>query len=175
MKNLFSTPRQRGLMLAACAIASWIGCLGLLGEPVRAQTTTYFCAKGKEGIPTTYARGVTGKRIPIVRWQREWGGISREDRCQQVAANFQKASEEGALNYIKAGTLNGEKVVCSASEYGSCTNYLFTIKPGDNPNEVIKSLFGVNFQASGPLVQSGDGSTPISIDFNQLLRRQEAE
>lgn len=159
--------------------ASIIGLLSTpaLSQPSSAQTVTYFCGKSRDGVPTTFAHNATGKRIEVVRWQREWGGgITREERCQKVSARFKSASERGLLNYITSGRMSGEKVVCVAKEYGApCSEILFTLKPEDNANEVVKALMGVGYRARGPVIQSDDGSPQIYIDINLLLNDKSRE
>lgn len=156
--------------------ASILGLLSIptLNQSSSAQTATYFCAQGRGGAPTTFARNATGKRIEVIRWQREWGGgITREERCQTVSARFQSASEEGLLNYITSGIMSGQKVVCVARDYGApCSAMLFTLRPNDNPNEVVRGLNLIGYRARGPVLQSEDGTPRIYIDMNLLLNDQ---
>jgi len=151
--------------LALSSIPTW-------SQPSLAQTITYFCGQGQGGIPTTFARNATGKRIEVIRWQKEWGGtITREERCQQVSARFQSASEEGLLNYITSGIMSGQKVVCVAKDYGApCSVMLFTLRPNDNPNEVVGALKKTHYLAGGAVLESGGETPRIYIDMNQLLR-----
>lgn len=137
-------------------------------------TNTYFCGTSNGGVPTTFARGATGKRLPIVRWFSTLGSkYTPKVRCQEVSTRFQAAYEKGLLNYMTTGIMAGQQVVCASSQYGgSCSHLLFTLKPGQNASEAIQALFDIGAQARGPLVQSEDASPQIYVDMN-LLRRDE--
>ncbi|MBW4495275.1 MAG: COP23 domain-containing protein [Oscillatoria princeps RMCB-10] len=163
-----------GPLLAGLALA--LGALAAISQPVRAQTTTYFCDKSKGGVPATFARNATGKKIEVIRWEKEWGGITREDRCQIVSARFQSASEQGILGFLTSGVKNGENVLCAAKEYGApCSQLLFTLRKEDKPRQVIDDLFGVGYRAKGPLIQSLDGEPQIYIDMELLLQEAPAQ
>lgn len=147
-----------------------------MSQPSAAQTETYFCGKNKDGIPTTYALTATGKKIDVIRWEREWGGeYTPEVRCQIVSAKFQQALENGHLNYVTGGIQNGQKVVCGVRRYGDpCQTVLLTLRKDEDPDQVIPALLGVGYQASGPIVQSEDGSPQHYYDMNLFLRVREA-
>ncbi|WP_017715919.1 COP23 domain-containing protein [Kamptonema formosum] len=166
MKSQLFAPAVAGLTLA-------LGTLPVLTPPSQAQTATYFCGEGKNGVPTTFARNATGRKIEVIRWAKEWGGgISREDRCKIVSERFQSASAKGILSYLTHGVMGGQKVVCAASEYGApCSDLLFTLRPEDDPAAVINALFGVGYRAKGPLSQ-GNGESQIYIDMNLLLQER---
>ncbi len=168
-------PQLLALGLTGLALA--LGTLPVLTQPSKAQSTTYFCDKGKGGVPTTFARNATGKKIEVIRWEKEWGGgITREERCRTVSGRFQSASEKGILSYLTHGVMGGEKVVCASSQYGApCSDLLFTLRAEDNPNEVIDALFGVGYRARGPVLQSEDGKPKIYIDMELLLQEAPAQ
>ncbi len=159
-------------ILAASAIA--LGSTVTMARPIRAQTTTYFCASNKDGVPTTYARTATGKKIALISWKRTWSHTySAKARCELVSARFQHASQDGVLNYLTTGFMNGQTVLCAASRYGdTCSHLLLTLRPEDNASRVIENLRQMGYTASGPIVQSEDVSPHIYIDMNQLLREQ---
>jgi hypothetical protein len=165
-------------ILAASAVALIL--VATTDQPVTAQTTTYFCGQSKDGIPTTYARTATGKKMAIIRWERAWGGqYTPEVRCQKVSAKFQQANEAGVLNYLTAGVQNGQKVVCGVRRYGdSCDDQkqiLLTLRQEEEPDEVIRALIGVSYRASGPIVQSEDGAPQFYYDMSLFLREAPTE
>lgn len=163
-----------GTVLAGLALA--LGALAAISQPVRAQTTTYFCDKGKGGVPATFARNATGKKIEVIRWEKEWGGITREERCQIVSARFEKVSAAGAISLITTGIKNGQNVICTCKEYGApCTDLLFTLRPEESPNQVLKDLFGEGYFARGPLIQKEDGSPQLYIDMERFLQEPPAQ
>jgi hypothetical protein len=157
---------------ALCAIA--LGSIATMSQSSYAQTNTYFCGTNKDGIPTTYARTATGRKIPVISWQRNWNNkFSAKARCEVVSARFQNASVDGVLNYLTTGNMNGQKVLCAASRYGgTCSLLLLTLRADDDAGQVIENLRQMGYTASGPIVQSQDGSPQVYIDMNQLLREE---
>lgn len=162
-------------MLTASAIA--LSSIATVARPIHAQTTTYFCAPNKVGVPTTYARTITGKKVALISWMRTWSHrYSAKARCELVSARFQHASQDGVLNYLTTGLMNGQKVLCAASRYGdTCSHLLLTLRPEDNASQVIENLRQMGYTASGPIVQSGDISSHVYVDVNQLLREKAAD
>lgn len=127
----------------------------------------YFCGTSSDGVPTTFARDVIGKKIAVIRWEKEWGGnYTPQKRCELVSANFQKAYENGALENIGYGNYNGHTVVCAMKDISfpnfndksesktDCTYHLFTLRLGSDGETTVKSLLEVGSSAGAPLVQS---------------------
>lgn len=162
-------------MLVAGAIAAFS--IATISHSSYAQTTTYFCGTNKEGVPTTYARSATGKKIPVISWERNWSSkYSPRMRCEAVSARFQTASVDGVLNYLTTGVMNGQKVLCAARRYGdTCSQLLLTLRADDNASRVIENLRQMGYTASGPIIQSEDNSPDIYVDMNQLLRDKPVE
>lgn len=159
-------------MLIANALA--LGSLATMSPSASAQTTTYFCGINKDGIPTTYARSATGRKIPVISWQKNWNSkFSAKERCEVVSARFQNASVDGVLNYLTTGSMNGQKVLCAASRYGgTCSLLLLTLRTDEDAGQVIENLRQMGYTASGPIVQSDDASPKVYIDMNQLVREE---
>ena len=164
-------------LLAASTLA--VGALAIGSHPSSAQMDTYFCGKSKDGVPTTYSRTATGKRVAVIRWQQRTSKLTPEARCQTVSAKFQKAYEEGLLNYLTWGIQDGQKVVCSVRQYGdTCREgyMLFTLlDKKDDPTKVAQDVMNGAYAASGPVVQSEDGSPQYYYDMNQFLREAPTE
>ncbi|MBO1347065.1 MAG: hypothetical protein EBE86_006565 [Hormoscilla sp. GUM202] len=54
---------------------------------------------------------------------------------------FQKAYKNGSLEYLTNGTINGQKVICTArSAAGGCEDLSIALRPGDNELEILASL-----------------------------------
>ncbi|NEP77658.1 MAG: hypothetical protein F6K39_05425 [Okeania sp. SIO3B3] len=167
LKSILST-------IAASAVA--IGSIAKFSQPSFAQKgkTVFFCGKSSTGTPTTYGRTASGKRIPIISWQKPWSNeFTPEKRCQIVSQKFQKAEEEGVLNYFTSGVASNSNVVCATRRYGGpCDMVLFTLRKEDKPHEVTEALFGAGYKASGPVIQSEDGSPRYYYDVNFMIRQK---
>ncbi|MEG3836089.1 MULTISPECIES: COP23 domain-containing protein [unclassified Microcoleus] len=142
--------------------------------PAPVQRTSFICASGANGLPTTYAVTTRGK-VPVIRWFSDYfssGGFTPEKRCQEVSARFQNFYNSGQLNFITSGYVNGQAVVCAVQASGrpcSGANVLFTLKPGSNAGETVQRLFNIRAGASGPLYESQDEPSAVYIDFKQFL------
>lgn len=153
-----------------------IGCVGSLtgfgfAPEVRAEARSFTCSTDR-GVPTTIALMESGKRIPVIRWVSDTfsgSGWSPQRRCQEVSERFSNLNNQKLLNYLTTGYLNGMGVICAAINKGdSCTNntLLYTLKPGQNPTQTLKSLFNVRTYAVGPLDETGGR---LFIDLNEYL------
>lgn len=133
------------------------------------QNRTYYCGEYR-GNPATFVQ-TSRVPLPIINWVSVDLPIPREERCERVSNNFQIAHDQGNLRYITIGTMNQQPVVCATrSKGGDCQNLLFTLKPGSNPEYILKKL--LNSQGLGldnPLEQSG--SDPIYLDVEDYLNR----
>ncbi|GGA07050.1 COP23 domain-containing protein [Okeania sp. KiyG1] len=168
--------KLKSILSAIAASAVAIGSIATFSQSSFAQRgkTVYFCGKSSTGIPTTYARTASGKRIPIISWQKPWSNeFTPEKRCQIVSQKFQKAEEEGVLNYLTSAVASNSNVICGTRRYGGpCNIVLFTLRDEDQPNEVLGALFGTGFKASGPLIQSEDGSPRDYYDVAFMLTQK---
>lgn len=71
-------------------------------------------------------------------------------RCQDVSARFQRFYDNGQLDYIKAGKVNRQSVLCiTRTQPGECLpgGLLITLKPGTDPQLTLQRLR--NFQVGG--------------------------
>ena len=164
---------QSILLTTAAASVVALGGIATFSQSSLAQkgNTVYFCGKSSNNIPTTYARTKTGKRISMISWQKPWSDEhTPEKRCQSVSQRFQKAEEEGVLNYLTSGVVNNHNVICATRQYGGpCQRVLFTLRDDDKPNEVLGALFGNAYKASGTLIQSEDGSPRYYLNVNYMI------
>jgi len=129
-----------------------------------------FSCSSQNGIPTTIAIMSSGKRIPMIRWVSDvfsGDGWSPSRRCQEVSERFTEFNRQGILRYLTTGRMNGLNVICVAlSKDDRCSGLLYTLKPGQNPSETLRQLFGVRRYATGPLNETGDREY---IDINEYL------
>jgi uncharacterized membrane protein len=167
--NLLTSLLALGVLVLAAVTAT--------NQSSPAQSTTiYSCNTTRNNIPTTVAY-TEGKQISLIRWEKEGNSkYTAEDRCRIVSARFQKAYEKGVLKFITGGVMNGERVVCAASDYGApCSQLLFTLEGNEDADAIIERLMGLGFRAEGPISQKADGSIQHYYDMKQLLRIRLAE
>ena len=150
------------------------------------EKVTFSCSTNN-GVPTTVAKTSRGS-IPLIRWVSDFGsevGYTSQKRCQEVSNRFQQYYNQGVLNFVTTGRQNNQNIICVSSENGgACQGLLFTLKPNDNPSQIIEQMFEVAGYASGPIEQnsgdSGDNSNQnrysgIYIDINKLLEYSATE
>lgn len=124
--------------LTAAIAATAVALTGSLASssPANAQARPRFFCASKNGIPTTVVRMPNGSEISIIEWKSEHlvaSGFTPQARCEIVSGRFQSFHARGMLNYLTAGIMNGQGVICATDkEGGSCTELLFTPKPGSD-------------------------------------------
>jgi hypothetical protein len=136
---------------------------------VHAEPQKFFCGDSG-GVPTTMASTSRGP-IPVIRWVSNLGDgeYSPRARCQSVSERFQRYYDSGQLNYLTTGTENGTDIICvTAAPGGNCAGTLFTLKPGSNPNQTLKQLFGVQ-NSVGPL---NEGISHNYIAMEDILQKR---
>ena len=141
----------------------------LLNNPDAVQRTRFVCANDEFDDPSTFAIVPNRGNVRVITWVSFYfsdSGYDPERRCEEVSERFQKFYDRGVLNYITFEPFGDSYVICVAlEEGGSCINdgLLFTLKPDENPNDMIDHLFAVrDNQPIGPF----DGLTapPMKSD-----------
>jgi len=142
------------------------------------------CLKGYDykldkRVPSTYAWTKRGK-LAVVRWVTdhfERAGYDHWRRCYEVSDRFQKAYKNGSLEYLTNGTINGQKVICTArSAAGGCEDLSITLRPGDNELEILASLERVLLGRSDtPVYHESDDPEDIpqiyvEVDMEEFIR-----
>jgi hypothetical protein len=144
-------------------------------EEQPATSLQFFCASGGQ-IPTTLVwQPEKEGNVALIRWKSEYFGKDTQKRCQLVSAKFQKLWNAGQLNFITAGTVKKQPIVCGvASEGDTCSgqNQLFQLKPFADSSNLIAQLEGV-FQGkvSSPVYESGGGASKY-LNMRSLLRNR---
>jgi serine protease Do len=148
------------------------------------QRVTFFCGEGydrtsERNIPTTYAwiPDRQGK-VAVVRWKSQYfetvTGETAQQRCEDSVLRFQSAYDEERF-YFTAETRNDQSVVCAvrAEGDGCGEDYLFVLKPYDEPVLVARQLFDFfSGRATDPLYQSGGAEY---FDLRELLQEAPLE
>ena len=84
--------------------------------------------------PTTVARTERGK-VPIIQWTTALTSrimIMPQQACEEISPRFQQAYDNGTLNFVTNGTMNGQPVICTTSGYGgTCRTLLMTLRSQD--------------------------------------------
>jgi len=143
----------------------------------------FICADGYDQqtdsrLPTTYAWTERGK-IAVVRWSTDFferAGFSPQKRCELVSPRFQKAYDQRTLSYLTNGNMNGQSVICTATEPGGdCADLLLTLRPQDKPLVILEGLASI-FRGRGtePL-RHISGQIYYPIDMQEFLRNAPVE
>ncbi|MBE9227181.1 hypothetical protein IQ264_17265 [Phormidium sp. LEGE 05292] len=134
-------------------------------QPSLAQNVTFFCGTSN-GSPATIVRTST-KEVPLIIWDitNSGQGSSPQQRCEEVASNFQNYRSQGNLNYITTERKDGQLVVCYApKENEPCTGILFPLNANEtNPKTALQRIFRIRVVSSAPINETGD-RLYISLD-----------
>lgn len=164
---------QASLILGT-SIAFLTGISGVFSQASLAGNPISFECVYDNGLPTTMARNLkTTQTLAIIRWKSSYfanSGYSPADRCRIVSYRFQQAYDQGRLNYITAGVVNRQKVICATARKGSCngSNILFTLEPQHSAAETLQQLFDVRYYSAAPLVRGGAKKYP-HVDVQGML------
>jgi hypothetical protein len=155
-----------GFLLGATVLT---GLSASFATPSQAAEGVRFYCDNSGDVPTTVAYSYdTGYKTQVIRWVSDYfdySGYDAETRCGQVSARFQKAFDQDRLNYLTAGIVNDQTVVCATYAGGSCNsrNILFTLKPGTDAAVTLQQIFNVRDLGASALEESG-GRTYINFD-----------
>jgi hypothetical protein len=161
--------------------------LSLAIAPVRASDDLQFvCASGydrqlKKRIPTTFAVS-SQRKVAVIRWKFKWlnSSVTPQERCQTVSARFQSAYNNGTLDggFITNSQYRGQRVICtSARRGGACSVVLLTLRPSDDPVEVLSTLKdALRGRATQPLMHSsGEQQIYYQIDIKKAIANAPSE
>ena len=127
-----------------------------------------FACDDSEGITTTVARSPAGE-VPIVRWDAAVVALETTPQadCTASTERFQAAYDEGLLSYLTTGRMNGQLVVCSATEFnGGCQSRLLDLQPTSKPRIALQQVLQIRLPASGPL---SDTDCRAYVDLGRYL------
>jgi Circadian oscillating protein COP23 len=134
-------------------------------QPSYAQSSKFSCGMSG-GVPATLVRTSRGK-IPIIRWVDNafpppW---TPQQRCEEISARFERFYDNGTLNFLRAGKLSNQPVLCVASyKGGSClpNGVLVTLKAGTNAPLTLQRLLDRQGLGGGrPIELSGGNSNEL--------------
>lgn len=116
-----------------------------------------------QGIPATIAMNASGRKAVMIRWVSVFSpsdSLNSEKQCQEVASKFQRYQNDGTLNYLVGGTVNGLPVVCAAqNKEDPCSQdrIIVTLSHGSDPLQVISKLNEINSASSYKPLEIIDG------------------
>ncbi|MGK7944343.1 MAG: COP23 domain-containing protein [Microcystaceae cyanobacterium] len=150
------------------------GILGLLGTffavspSTYAQSLNFLCQADGSGIPTTYAETPDGY-IPVFKWTSTYfqRSYTPERRCQEVSDRMNRFAASNSLDYLTSGRVNRQPVICAGTNCSS-SNVLVTLKPGQNPSQVLQEIEANRSGAGGPSFQlAGSSSSSNSSSLSR--------
>ena len=127
----------------------------LLGfsAPSSAESLQFDCATDEQNIPTTYAQTPAGI-VQIFKWSGTFFNPPFQ-RCQEVA----KRLNEFQPNHLVAGRVNNYNVICAGTACDARgANILLTLRPDQNPAQVLAEIDNTRDAAGGPSMQLSGGS-----------------
>ncbi|KAB8332566.1 hypothetical protein SD80_018425 [Scytonema tolypothrichoides VB-61278] len=168
------------------AIAFTITSTATLTQPSYAQNQKFFCGMSK-GVPATLIR-TSRRNIPMIRWVD--AGFAPpwipERRCEEISARFQRFYKDGTLNFLRTSRSERQPVLCVASEKGGpCLpeGILVTLKPGNNPEDILQQLFDSRSGISPGIIELSGGTSSRDVissekdaaylDVQKLLSKME--
>ncbi|MGL5195490.1 MAG: COP23 domain-containing protein [Chroococcales cyanobacterium] len=177
MKRPLLTPVIRGSKVGAIALLQTLTATLTLAQPQPpVETTSFFCGT-VEGIPATIARTPNGE-MPMVIWDENAikdPEINAQQQCEEVSTRFQTYYDNGTLNYITSGVMNGQLVACVApGENAPCSGMLFPLSGGSNPRGMLQRMFRIRVTSAGVIPETVHGVIPetvhrLYISFDKYL------
>lgn len=158
MKRPLLTAVIRGSQVGAIALLPTLSATLTLAQPQPPveETTSFFCGT-VEGIPATMARTPNGE-MPMVIWDRNAlndPNTNPQQQCEEVSTRFQTYYDNGTLNYITSGVMNGQLVACVAPEENApCSGILFPLSGGSNPRGMLQRMFRIRVASAGPIAET---------------------
>lgn len=157
--NLKSKSVQKVALLALTLGATTTVAQSSYAQANQNSNRTFFCGGYKNSYATFVHYKQAGQYIPFISWSSDYfrrGGNDAVSRCRTVSDKFESEYNKGRLNYITSGRMNGQNVICTAARKGGeCVAPLFTLRPSDNADEILRKIFRTrNLSSDGPIQQS---------------------
>ncbi|MCL1465474.1 COP23 domain-containing protein [Argonema galeatum] len=123
MKLLFLTS-----VVTAGAIALGITTFSQSSQAQNTAARGFYCDTSS-GVPVTIYQNAQGTQEPWIRWVSNnfaSSGYNPQTRCQEVSGRLETYRRNKQLKYITVGMMNGQNVVCTASQVnGRCEGLIF--------------------------------------------------
>lgn len=132
--------------------------------PSQAQSVQFQCGADSQDIPTTYVE-TQGGVVEIFKWRSTYfqGNYTPVQRCLEVTQRMNQFQPD----YLVTGRVNNYNVICAGmncDQNGS--NILLTLRPDQNPSQVLQEIDNTRDGAGGPSMQF-NGSSNILNNFRR--------
>ena len=160
-------------VLVATTIA--LSGLTVASEPSYSRPTSVesgFWCSTSTGAPVTVYQNPQGAVEPWIEWTSDYfsgSGYNPATRCQLVSQRLETYRRNRVLKYITAGQMNGQNVICTASQVnGLCQNLIYTLRPGQDPIDSLYNLLAWRQGQVGMPSTEESGNIPY-IDVREKL------
>jgi uncharacterized surface protein with fasciclin (FAS1) repeats len=140
-------------------------------SPTVSRQWGFFC---DSSTVETKLQKANGQQQVWIRWQSrdfERAGYDPLRRCQEVSSRLETYRKNNQLNFITLGQMNGQNVICTAVQPGSCTNLIYTLQPDEkDPIGALQAFLAWRSQSASARsrLESQDDSVPL-IDVRSML------
>ena len=139
-----------------------------LPQPSYAQSVTFICTEDSNNIPTTYAQTPDGG-VEVFKWTSNFfkPPYTPKQRCEEVTQRLNTFQPD----HLVSGRVNNYNVICAGTNCDpGGANILLTLKPNQNPNQVLAEIDANRDGAAGPSYQLGSGSSSNTSNNSTSLK-----
>jgi hypothetical protein len=124
-------------------------------------------------VPTTIA-WMPDNKYALIQWVKSMGTTwTPQKRCETFSKSIQTAYQSGTLKFLVNGKVNGNNVICAATEVdGDCKTVLMTLRKDDKPLQFLSELKDALNGRSNipPKHSSGEKKMYFEVDVKKLIR-----
>jgi hypothetical protein len=135
------TPLTNVLLAGVVALSATAS----IGQPSLAEGGQGFYCDTSSNKPVTVYQNHEGDTEPWIRWTSNYfkdAGYDPLTRCEDVSGRLETYRRNRELRFVTTGEMNGQNVICTASEFnGGCEELILTLKPDENPVRALTNLF----------------------------------
>ena len=148
-------------------------------QSVKFICSTSYDEQNNRNIPTTYA-WTQGGKVKIILWDSKAfveSGWTPQKRCEEVSPRFQKAYDNGNLQFFSNGFMNKQRVICTTkkTQTDKCEQLILTLKSDDDSLAIVRQFSDIfSGQQAGPLRHSTKQGW-FKVDIDTFLRNAPKE
>jgi Circadian oscillating protein COP23 len=124
-------------------------------------------------VPTTIA-WMPDNKYALIQWVKPMGTTwTPQKRCETLSKSIQTAYQSGTLKFLVNGKVNGNNVICAATEVeGDCKTVLMTLRKDDKPLQFLSELKDAlnGHSDTPPKHSSGEKKMYFKVDVTKLIR-----